>query len=288
MTGSYVSHSFESQIRYCAFSKEDLKKIFAIFNAANAEAAKIQDSFLFLVEGEETYEQFQERRREILDLFVTTIRISGDNGVTIQSDDISILDEANIPTGLKFILIDTSTRFRGRFNFSPRNQASLFLDFTNPTKIISSGFPSAGTPNESNIKIIGDNLQWVTSLKSQIMDLINARNVSARWIHQSNIWDFLLVFAVFPLSFWVLWKTSPLVPEKIKGDDFFRIGTYLILLFIIMNLFRALFSYARWILPVIEVKEYLNRRIIGHRYFLSAILLGIIGTFLSDIIKSLF
>ena len=62
---------------------------------------------------------------------------------------------------------------------------------------------------------------------------------------------------------------------------------YVFVFYLSLIVFRVIFSYARWTFPKVEVSSSVDTYQVGHRVAIVAILLGVGGSIVYDLLKSL-
>lgn len=65
---------------------------------------------------------------------------------------------------------------------------------------------------------------------------------------------------------------------------FVQNGAYVCLFFLMLNVFKILFDYARWIFPIVEYKSSTDT-VRKHRYILGCLVIAVFGNFLYDLLK---
>ena len=65
---------------------------------------------------------------------------------------------------------------------------------------------------------------------------------------------------------------------------FVQNGAYVCLFFLMLNVFKILFDYARWIFPIVEYKSSTDT-VRKHRYILGGLIIAVFGNFLYDLLK---
>ena len=65
---------------------------------------------------------------------------------------------------------------------------------------------------------------------------------------------------------------------------FVQNGAHVFLFFLMLNLFKMLFDYARWIFPIVEYKGSTDT-VRKHRYILGCLVIAVFGNFLYDLLK---
>jgi hypothetical protein len=72
------------------------------------------------------------------------------------------------------------------------------------------------------------------------------------------------------------------------NDDFFRVALLVIGFFYFLVLFKSIFSYARWVFPLIEYVGQSTSSALRHRFLFGAICVGAAGSAVWDLAKRLF
>lgn len=234
---------------------------------------------------DEQYEANKETLRDACDLWITA---KGHDGKELYGTVEEVFDSPNFPDDLALLYVNSSTTLRAVHNWVPRNQIELLLDFSRPDPFDFNEFPSRATPNDSNLKVEGIDAAWVNGLFNELLSFFHARRAPLAWIHRSSVWDVLLWGLGLPFCFWVAYRLSPFVEDTFsKYSEFVEAALYLYIFLISANVLRALFHYARWVWPPLD---YVNpdHRAVAHRITLGALALGVLGSFVYDMIKFMF
>src|SRR5439155_9698417 len=106
--------------------------------------------------------------------------------------------------------------------------------------------PSNRTPNGSSIKVYGYNATWVNGLFHELQDFIKSRPAQLRWLHRNSTYDLLVWTLGLPISFWVCFKFSAVLPQGgVAASPFLRAAIYV---YVFMMSFLAFVLYS--IMPV--------------------------------------
>lgn len=245
------NYSVKSPIGACVLNYEDVKRLFDIIEEKQQEQAQIIIAQLAKQQNEDD-NQFVERRTRVIRSLVTTISMTGPNGETVMGNTRSLLDSAAVPERIVQIYFDTSTAPTALLKITPNNRASLLLDFSRPSLVTFGVTPSAPTPNNSNYSIFGDSEPWVTSLAARVREFFIERKTNIGWFHKSGCYDILLVFIGVPAALWGCYRLGSLLPTA-KLPAILITSVYVYLFFLVLNIFRILFSYTRWVFPLVEL-----------------------------------
>ena len=183
-------------------------------------------------------------------------------------------------------MYDTFSSPNAQLQHNPSDQASVLLDFSRPPLINFAAQPSAPTPNNSNWIVSAETESWSTSLSTRLTDFFSERKTSVDWLHQPATYDVLLLLMGLPLSLWGSYRLGNLFVAGRNLPAVINTAIYIYSFFVTANIFRALFSYSRWIFPKIEV-ESPKATALRHRFIWSAIVLGVLGSAVWDGIKYL-
>jgi hypothetical protein len=143
-----------SPIRACRLRRDDLKRLYRIFNERQIEH---RDSFLPVIvqQPNETPEQFQERKARVANSFVVHANITGADNEIISGVGEHFLDSENIPDNILMFYL-TTTAGLNALGLTEQNQmcrATLLLDFSRPSILDFSKLPTLPTPNSSQFTI---------------------------------------------------------------------------------------------------------------------------------------
>jgi hypothetical protein len=273
-------------IASCRLSREDIKRIYRIIDEKQIEDRDHLINNILEQLPTESPEQFQARRERVRNACRTTITVTGLNGESIIGHGEAFLDSSVIPEKIATIYCDTRSRFTAFLNLQRINWTSILIDFTSPSPLNWTAFPSAPTPNNSNYIVSAQNQDWGTSLNARLDSFLSQRKTQWNWLHKQGTYDVLLFFCGLPLTLWGVTRVGNVLIEGWRLPQVLSVAVYVYLFFLLLNVFRGLFSYARWVFPKIEFVSSISSTI-AHRSFLLAILIGIVGSAVWDAIKTL-
>jgi hypothetical protein len=170
--------------------------------------------------------------------------------------------------------------------FTPNDRASLLLDFSRPSLLNFGSQPSSPTPNNSNWFVTGETESWSTSLGARLKEFFGERATQIDWLHRDGTYDALLLVLGLPLSLWGSYRLGHGVTTKLNLPFVITTAVYVYTLVLSLNVFRALFSYARWVFPKIELES--KKSAAGqHRALWTTLVIGVIVCAIWDGIKAL-
>lgn len=271
-------------ISACKLRTGDRERLFRLINEKQIEERDRVLSFLYKLDNE-TEGEFQERRKKVLDAFVTTVRIQGFDNEVVTGHGESFFNSGLLPERILSIEYDTAFSPKAVLDFTPNNRASVLLDFSHP-RIFDRWQPSEPTPNNSNWFVTADGEAWSTSLSTRLQQFFEERRTHMDWLHRSNTYDLLLMVMGFPLGLWGAYRIGHPAAVYLRPPSDIETALYVYAFFLSLNVFRWMFSYARWVFPKVEADE--ARSAPGkHRAVFGALVLGIVGSALWDAIKAL-
>lgn len=271
-------------ISACKLRAGDLKKLYRLINEKQIEVGASAIRELAQAENE-TPQQFDGRAQRVRDAFVTTVQIKGQNAEVVTGHGESFFDSGLLPERIISIEYDTAFSPKAQLNFTPNDRASVFLDFSRP-RVLQSSLPSEPTPNNSNWFVTAQTEAWSTSLSARLDQFFAERQTSVEWLHRSYTYDALLVVIGVPLGLWGAYRIGHLVLGRVHLPSALETGLYVYAFFLSLNVFRWMFSYARWVFPKIELdsEESTGRK---HRVVWAGVTLGVLGSALWDAIKAI-
>ena len=278
-----LTTELSQRITACTFSKDDLRTL----------CEMLQESSYAAAEEEITNYTPLDRPPEQIFADRESLRLGFELKVTVRGTDDKVLfgtipvvfSSPRFPDKVKTLHINSELDLRNLYDWSPRNRFELLLDFTKPELFNLSLSPSISTPNASHIFVTGLNSDWVSGVYRKVTDFIKEKRTRRRFFHRHSVYDLLLFLVGIPFAFWIVYKLSSLINSIFGGFSVFvQNGAYVCLFFLMLNLFKILFDYARWIFPIVEYKSSAdNAR--KHRYILGCLIIAIFGNFLYDLFK---
>ncbi len=271
-------------ISACRLRTEDLKRLYRIINEKQIEACRTVVSRFWKTE-QETQRQFEDRCTVATNAFVTTVQVKGANAETVTGHGESFFDSGLLPEQIISIEYDTAWSPKAQLNFTPNDRAAVFLDFSHPN-IFGRTMPSEPTPNGSNWFVTAENEGWSTSLSTRLQAFFAERKTSIDWLHRPNIYDALLIVVGAPLALWGAARIGHPIVGRVHPSATVETALYVYLFMFCLNVFRWMFSYARWVFPKIELDS--ARSSTGrHRAVWATLTLGIFAAAAWDVIKTL-
>jgi len=281
-----LKNRLRTEISSFSLDKDDMRKFCDLLQERSSSAAEIEvTKFNRGDMDEEKYQEAIKLLRECFDLRVT---VTGVNGEELYGTIDEVFDSVNFSDNVKSLYVNNDSVLRAVHNYYPLNSFQVFLDFSKPKIFDFSFMPNQGTPNESNYEVQGYDATWVNGVFSEITKFIKQRSSTLSIVHSHSIYDLLLWFLGFPFAFWACLKMSTYIEYvSTKTNIFVESALYFYCFVAVLFIFRVLFHYLRWICPLVEYKPK-DSNINTHRTVLGMLLVGIIGTFITDIIKALF
>lgn len=287
------NYTYKSSYRFqvipsCTLEISDFKKLYEILKTATEEGANIEISQLKKIEGD-TEDNFKKAKEEARKLYKVSIQIFGAKGEYIFTESPSIFDDASLPDTVTKIIFDNTLKFKAMLQQKqPINKFRIEFDFTKQKVFDLISLPSVATPNKSFIDISGENETWVAGIYNKVKEFLQERTNKRGWLHINNIYDIFLWFLVVPLGFRFLYIINRSLPPRFSElSAFFKVACYLYFFILVLNIFRIIFNYARWIFPSIELIRSDKKGAVFHRFVLGSIILAILATFISDLVKLL-
>jgi len=282
---AWRSFSIHFPIPACRLSRPELKRLYQIIDTKQKEYRDRVLARQFQAK-EETTEQFEARALRITNAFVTCVTITGGNNELITANNEQIFDDHDVPDVIKSIFYSTSSVPKGTLSHLPEDRIALFLDFSSPPLFDFDKLPTLPTPNVSNFSIDASNEQWFAAAKLRLSEFFLERRTSHNWLHKSGVYDILLALIGLPLAVLASLRVATNFKQIETLSLIPRSLIYVYVFYITLILFRLIFSYARWVLPKVEVSSDIQTSQILHRFVLATLILGVIGSIAYDIIKS--
>jgi len=281
-----IKNRLSQIITSLSLDKEELEKICVILQERAKTAAEIEISNF--QKNQQIKEKIEENKKLLYKAFDLKITITGTNGTELYGSIKDVFGSPNFPETVKSFYVNSETLLKALYNWYPRNSFDLLLDFSKPKVFDFSFMPSSSTPNNSIFRVQGYDTTWTNGVFSEIITFINQKGTPFSKVHKHSIYDILLVFLGFPLSFWACYKSSGLLERVFQGtNSFIKNAAYFYVFLAMLWVFRILFHYLRWVCPLVEFRTNRNR-VIFHRWVLGSLLIAIIGMFIYDFCKFIF
>ena len=278
-----LTTELSQQITACTFSKDDLKTLCEILQESSYAAA--EEEVNHYTPLDRPFEQVLSERESLRLGFELKLTVRGTDDKVLFGTIPAVFSSPRFPDKVKTLYINSELDLKNLHNWSPRNRFELLLDFTKPELFNLSLSPSISTPNASNISVTGLNSDWVSGVFREVTDFIKKKRTRRGFFHRHSVYDLLLLLVGFPFAFWMAYKSSGLINRMFGGlSVFVQNGAYVCLFFLMLNVFKILFDYARWIFPIVEYKS-LTDTVRKHRYILGGLVIAVFGNFLYDLLK---
>lgn len=289
-TGSSVQEPLPVKIRLkkpsinCSLDKAELRRLAEILQE-RANAARDLELAEFRPEGLPPNEL--ERQRAVLrESFVLKFTLNGNDGRELFGTIKEIFDSPNYPEEVASVFVASDNTLRAVHNYYPRNAFRLFLYFTKPAVLDFRILPGLDTPNASNFEVEGYDATWANGVFREIDAFLGSKPSRLSIVHRHTIYDLVLYPVGIPFAFWLCLKATSIVQQLVPESGFLQNSLYVYLFAAAIILFRILFHYVRWVFPLVEYRAPTSRALL-HRATLAALVLGVFGSFVYDVIKYL-
>lgn len=277
-----ITNKLSQKITSLSLDKEELKKLCDILQERANAAADIEVDNYKRGENQDDA-SFENDKKLMKEAFVLNITIKGANGSELYGPIEEVFNSPNFPENIIDFYVNSETLLKALYNWYPRNSFDLLLDFSKPNIFDFSFMPNQSTPNDSILRVQGYDATWPNGVFHEIINFIKERTSPLSWIHKHSIYDILLCLLSIPLAFWACYKGATFF-ESLNINIFLKNSIYVYTFFVSLWIFKILFHYLRWVVPLVEYRNKRNK-IITHRFIFSALLLGILCSFIYDVIK---
>lgn len=268
-----------------SITKDDLRRLCDILQGNLNEAVNLE--IQNLNRGQLSNQEYEKSKDTIRDGYILRLTVRSLNGPELYGTVDEIFNSRNFPDEITDVYINSQTVLKV-LNFTPRNSFEILLDFTRPEIFKFTVQPSEPTHNVSQLSVQGYDTSWVNGLYHELQSFINSREASLDFLHRHSVYDYLLWPLGIPIGFWVCFRLSPMIQTfQLKTSTFLSAALYVYIFFIVLNIFRALFAYFRWVFPLVEYKHEKNRAM-AHRAFLSTLSIGLLIALVVDVLRILF
>lgn len=278
-----LTRNLSQPITACVFSKDDLKNLCEILQEWCSKA--LDEEVKHYSPLNPTPEQLSADVAALKSGFEIKVTVQGIDDERIYGTIPDVFNSPRFPDQVKTLYINSESDLRNLYNWFPRNRFEMLLDFTKPEFFNLSLLSSRATPNASNIDVSGLDSTWVSGVYGEVVNFIKEKRTRRGFFHRHSVYNLLLLFLGIPLTFWIAYKSSRLI-NRIFGEFsvFVQNGAYVFLFFLMLNVFKILFDYARWIFPIVEYKSSTDT-VRKHRYILGCLVIAVFGNFLYDLFK---
>lgn len=268
----------------CKLTRDDLVRLYQIIDERQIEQRDKMVARLSQLPTE-TPEDFRKRYDSVFSAFVTTVTLTGIDGEQISGNTAHFLTGTNVPDRISNVYYSTSSAPTALLNFTPPNRVSVFLDFSRPPLLDFTKLPTLATPNSSNFSINSDGETWFTAINARLTQFFKERRVSWNWLHSPGVYDGLLFIVGLPITLWGAYRAGATF-QLSKLPQPITVAVYIYLFFLILMIFRLLFSYARWAFPRIEIDS-VRSPASRHRAVWAGLVLAVGGGIILDILKAI-
>jgi hypothetical protein len=279
---AWRNHSVKHPIAATRLQRGDLRRLYRLINDQQIE---YRDKLMHaLVEQpNEGTEQFEVRRKRVYDSFVTSMTIANADNELLHGNNETFLEDENLPDNIRSILFSTTTVPHAVLGVDPPCSIKLYLDFTTPPLLDFQRLPALPTPNESSYEVIADNHSWFAASKTKLEGFFKERKAAHDRLHRGAIYDILLFFIGLPLAIWIDYRLSRIISPTMPS--ILSAAVYVYAFLFSVQVFRVLFSYARWVFPKVELDNQRGAPPLRHRVVWLAIMGSLAAALLYDIAK---
>lgn len=284
--GEQVIDRLESDINSLSLTRSELRQLCEILEERAQAAADLHiDQLRDELRGHENRAELEDNIR---DAFRLNITVRGSEGKELFGSIGDVFGSTNFPKYVEAVYVSSDFRAENIYDFTPGNSFELLLDFSKTNPLDFTLQPSNQTPNASNIEVRGNNTTWANGVFNEVVKFVEKRPASIEVIHKRSVYDLLVWGIGFPLSFWVVYRMKGVI-NNIFGDFHSLVvnGAYLYLALVVVMIFRSLFMYSRWVWPSVELRDSDDSGF-PHRATISTITVGVVTSFIYDIISALF
>jgi len=269
-------------IRSFTLSRDDIVDLYNLLVLLSKQSMEYQAEKL-VNDTDLDWERNAELLTKVISSYPVHITIQDTKLGTIYGSDHDVFSREVFPDDIQNIFFSTRTEYKKLSNGTdPIRYIEVFLDFDRPLAIDFINIPSHPTKNGSIYDVNGTGLTWVNGAYSRLETFFDSKKRKIEWFHRQGTFDLALWFIGIPLIFWGIYRVSGFLGMNF-WEDFFRIGVYVFLFFIFANVFKAIFTYAKWVFPLVEYTD-TNHPARLHKNFLIAIMVGISVSTIIDVL----
>ncbi len=287
MAQSRITLKLREAIDSAKLSRSDLQRLSSKLEERIAAAADLEVENLSRPADTDD-EAFEQLKQNMRDAFRSSVTVKGADNQELFGTPSEIFENPNFPENVVSFYANSATTLRGSFNYVPRNEVEVFVDFSPAASFDFNTSLGDATLNNSEFVVTGVDATWCNGLFHEVSQFFETKMNYLPVIHKGDFWNFLFWLFGIPLCFWVTFRASPTVSTVFNAvSEFVVAAVYLYIFLLFAHLLRALFWYARWIWPKIEY-EGGRSTIAAHRFAVVSITLGLLGSLSYDIFKVLF
>jgi len=283
MSDSVVKNKLQKPIDSLEITKEELKRFLQILQERANSACEFECNH---IESFIKAEDLEKSKDDLRSCSTLKISLTGNDGVELFGNIEEVFTSLSFPEQIKSIYLNSELLYKSKFNYIPRNQFKIYFDFRKPKVLDFSFQPSDKTPNESMFSVEGYDSTWVNGVFSEIDNFIKKHSSRFSGVHKNSIYDLIVWLLGLPLGFWTCFKLSNSI-SRFFTSKFLTSALYVYVFFLSLIILRILFHYFRWLYPKVQYKTKKDISLI-HRGLFLTITIGIIGSFLYDLIRIFF
>lgn len=264
---TYKTYRRTHSVQPSHVSLEDLKRLCLDLYALNRTASSNEKNYY-----ERTYEvkendsvetktnkneSLERETQSINSQYLVSITVEGDSGEIfniIPGDDLDqVFSSLNMPNRVTSIRFDNWSHYKAVVGKMPNFRIEANLDFR---EYQIWPFQNSENTNDSSIVVSGLDETWVLGAVEKLRSSSErSSSLTANVLHRKIKYDFVLWLIGIPGSILLL----KMVFESLKLFETWNIGLqsliYLTMSLFVLQIFRLLFNYLRWLFPYMELKE---------------------------------
>lgn len=280
MANPNVKNRLQKPIDSLSLDKDDIRKLLNILQERANAACEIECGH---IESLIPAENLEKSINDLRNCSTLKITITGPDGEELYGSIDEVFESISFPERVISLYLNSEMLYRAFYNYYPRNQFEVLIDFSKPKVFDFSLMPSSRTPNTSIFKVEGFDNTWVNGVFNELDNYFKKNSSKLSSIHKNSIYDIIVWVVGIPFGFWSCFKLSTAI-YKVFESTFLTSASFVYVFFLSLFILRILFHYFRWIYPMIEYKSRKELAIV-HRGAVIIITLGILGNFIYDVIS---
>jgi hypothetical protein len=264
-------------LRSIVLSMADIERIFdRLLEQVQNEPNRIIDTIA--KPENKTDEEFEQDMAALrARAFRITITISGRDGEELFGDTGDLFRSPNLPHVVSAVYMTNVVAFEGEARVRPSNAFELLLDFSKPPLLDGMNPVSAPTPNNSNLRIQGENEAWIAAVSAAVLGITDRRGTRRAWLHAPFVYDFGALLLGLPAGLYIAYRLSgPIETYLGSVHGFLSAAAYLYAILVTLWGYRIFFGYTKWAFPSVEMRNPEDAAS-KHRGFWYLIVVGLIG-----------
>lgn len=281
---SYRGLRRETPVPCSKVTRQDLRILFARLEQKADEGVESQLNQAELPD-DTTEEEFEEAKSQFRDASKLTAMVFGEGGEQMLTTTEDGLTDRNLPDRISSIVYDSSSAVKTALNIEPRNRFVLRLDFSQPPNFDQYNPFSQPTPNISALEVTGPDDNWVSGVHDLVSQFFEARKTPRRWLHSAGVFFAVHWLAVFPAMLWFSYRFVQSLPASFsQAHPVLQSALYIYFAYLSFLVLRLIMLAVRRLWPYVELEG--GERGAG-RFAITAVALGVVSTFIYDVLKSL-